>query len=87
MRVILDGMGGDHAPVEIVKGAVEAAKEIDHEIYIVGKEDLINAELAKYSYDENQIKVVHASEVIENEDSPVKAIRRKKIHPWWLDLT
>ena len=78
MRIILDGMGGDNAPVEIVKGAVQAAKEIDHEIYIVGKEDLINEELKKYKYDQNKIKVVHASEVIENEDSPVKAIRRKK---------
>lgn len=78
MRVILDGMGGDNAPVEIVKGAVEAAKEIDHEIYIVGIEEQIYAELEKYDYDKNQIKVVHASEVIENDDSPVKAIRRKK---------
>ena len=78
MRIIIDGMGGDNAPMEIVKGAVEAAKEIDHEIYIVGKEDLINEELSKYKYDKNQIKVVHASEVIENDDSPVKAIRRKK---------
>ena len=46
MRIILDGMGGDNAPMEIVKGAVQAAKEIDHEIYIVGKEDLINEELS-----------------------------------------
>lgn len=78
MRIIVDGMGGDNAPMEIVKGAVQAAEEIDHEIYIVGKEDLINEELSKYKYDKNQIKVVHASEVIENDDSPVKAIRRKK---------
>lgn len=78
MRIILDGMGGDNAPMEIVKGAVQAAKEIDHEIYIVGKEELINEELRKYKYNKDQIKVVHASEVIENEDSPVKAIRRKK---------
>ena len=50
MRIILDGMGGDNAPMEIVKGAVQAAKEIDHEIYIVGKEELINEELSKYKY-------------------------------------
>ena len=37
MRIILDGMGGDNAPEEIVKGAVEAAKEIEDEIIIVGK--------------------------------------------------
>lgn len=77
MRIILDGMGGDNAPLEIVKGAVEASSKIDHQIVIAGREDEINAELAKYNYDESKIQVVHASEVIENEDSPVKAIRRK----------
>ena len=77
MRIILDGMGGDNAPLEIVKGAVEASSKIDHQIVIAGREEEINAELAKYNYDESKIQVVHASEVIENEDSPVKAIRRK----------
>ena len=77
MRIILDGMGGDNAPLEIVKGAVEASSKIDHQIVIVGREEEINAELAKYNYDESKIQVVHTSEVIENEDSPVKAIRRK----------
>lgn len=78
MRVILDGMGGDHAPMEIVKGAVEASKETEHEICIVGIEDQIRAELEKYKYDPEKITVVHAEEVITNEDSPVKAIKRKK---------
>lgn len=77
MRIILDGMGGDNAPMEIVKGAVEASLQIDHKIVITGIEDEINAELAKYNYDESKIQVVHTSEVIENEDSPVKTIRRK----------
>ncbi|MEG0291620.1 MAG: phosphate acyltransferase PlsX [Anaerovoracaceae bacterium] len=78
MRIIIDGMGGDNAPGEIVKGAILAAKEIEDEIVIVGKEDLINNELKKYSYDNNQITVVNAEEVIENEDAPVKAVRKKK---------
>ncbi|MEG0156053.1 MAG: phosphate acyltransferase PlsX [Anaerovoracaceae bacterium] len=78
MRVILDGMGGDNAPVEMVKGAVEASKLVDDQICIVGKEDLINAELAKYEYDQEKITVIHAEEVIENEDAPVKAVRTKK---------
>lgn len=77
MRVILDGMGGDNAPAEIVKGAVWAAKEIDDKIIIVGDEAKIKAELGKYKYDKAQIEVCHASEVITGEDSPVKAIRRK----------
>lgn len=87
MRVILDGMGGDNAPVEIVKGAVQASKEMSHEIYIVGKEDEIRKELDKYQYDPQQIKVVHAEEVITNEDSPVKAIKRKKNSSMVVGLT
>ena len=42
MRIILDGMGGDNAPAEIVKGAVSAAQQITDEIYIVGKPDAIH---------------------------------------------
>jgi len=77
MRIILDGMGGDNAPFEIVKGAVWAAKEIDDKITIVGDYDSIKAELDKYEYDEEQIDICHASEVITGDDSPVKAVRRK----------
>ncbi len=78
MRVILDGMGGDHAPKEIVKGAVQAIDEIQGEIVVVGDEKAIRAELKKNKYEGNRIKVVHASDVITMEDSPVKAIKRKK---------
>ena len=78
MRIVLDGMGGDNAPEEIVKGAVEASKLISDEIIIVGQEELILDELKKYSYDDQKISIVHASQVIENEDTPVRAVRRKK---------
>ena len=78
MRIIIDGMGGDNAPGEIVKGVVEASKVIDDEIIIVGIQEQINAELAKYKFDKSKISVKHASEVIENDDAPVRAVRRKK---------
>ncbi len=78
MRIILDGMGGDNAPFEIVKGAVETSKIIDHEICIVGDSEQIGKELKKYEYDPAKVTVLHASEVIETEESPVKAIRKKK---------
>ena len=77
MRIILDGMGGDHAPAEIVKGAVEAATLIDHEIVIVGKQEAIEEELKKCKYEGEQITIVNAEDVITMEDSPVRAIRRK----------
>ncbi len=78
MRIILDGMGGDNAPAVIVEGAVEAAKEMEHEIHIVGKAELIKAELAKYEYNPNQIFVIDAQDVITNDEAPVRAVRSKK---------
>ncbi len=77
MKIVLDGMGGDHAPREIVKGAVMAAEKTSHEIYIVGKKEAIEAELQKTKFKGNNIKIVDAPEVITMDDSPVKAIRRK----------
>ena len=78
-KVALDAMGGDNAPVEIVKGAVNAVTaRNDIKVFLVGQEDVVKAELAKYSYNVNQIEVVHAPEVIEMAEPPVVAIRRKK---------
>lgn len=76
--VALDAMGGDYAPVETVKGAVEAVKELNVDIKLVGPEDVVKAELAKYEYDKERIAVVHASEVIGTDEVPTMAIRRKK---------
>lgn len=78
LKIILDGMGGDNAPGAIVEGAVDASKLIDGHIVIVGDEQLIKLELSKYKYDSDKISICHASEVIENEDAPVRAVRRKK---------
>ena len=78
MKIILDGMGGDNAPEAIVEGAVLASKEIQHQIAIIGKEDLIKDELKKYKYDEAKIHVINAEEVITNDEAPVRAVRSKK---------
>lgn len=79
VNVAVDAMGGDNAPVEIVKGAVDAVNESKSvKVFLVGREDVIKAELAKYTYDENQIEVVHAEDVIETGEPPVMAIRKKK---------
>lgn len=79
VKVALDAMGGDNAPQEIVKGAVLAVNnEKDVFVYLVGKEDAVNAELSKYEYDKQRIEVVNAADVIETGEPPVMAIRRKK---------
>ena len=79
VRVAVDAMGGDNAPVEIVKGAIEAVNECpDLKVFLVGLEDAVKAELAKYQYPADRVEVVHASEIIENAEPPVMAIRKKK---------
>ncbi len=78
-KVAVDAMGGDNAPVEIVKGAVEAVNENKNvKVYLTGQEDIVNAELAKYTYDKERIEVVNATEIIETAEPPVAAIRAKK---------
>ena len=77
--IALDAMGGDNAPGEMVKGAVDAlGREQDIKVYLLGKEDVVQAELQKYTYDKERLEVVNTTEVIETAEPPVNAIRRKK---------
>ena len=79
VNVAVDAMGGDNAPAEVIKGAIEAVNEDKRiKVFLVGLEDVISQELQKYSYDPAQVEVVHASEIIETAEPPVMAIRTKK---------
>ena len=79
VKVAVDAMGGDNAPVETVKGAVDAVNESGKvKVYLVGRQDILEKELAKYTYAKERIEVVHASEIIETAEPPVMAIRKKK---------
>lgn len=78
-RVAVDAMGGDNAPGEIVKGAVDAVSQRkDLKVLLVGKQDVIENELKSCTYEEGQIEIVDAKEVIETAEPPVNAIRKKK---------
>jgi len=78
IRVAVDAMGGDHAPEEIVKGAVLAAQKGDIEIFLVGIPNILEKELAKYKLTNgSSIHIVGASEVIKENESPVDVVRRK----------
>ena len=80
VKVVVDAMGGDLAPVEPVKAAVEAVKERkDILVILTGQEEVIHSELKKYQdYPTDRIQVVNATEVIETAEPPVFAIRKKK---------
>ena len=78
MNIMIDGMGGDHAPEEIVKGAVQAAREISGTVSIIGREERINECLQALNLNGDNIEVVNATEVISNNESPAMAVRKKK---------
>ncbi len=79
VNVAVDAMGGDNAPHEIVKGAVEAVNEDKRvKVFLVGREPVVAEELKNYTYNPEQIEIVHAQEVIEMAEPPVMAIRKKK---------
>lgn len=77
--VALDAMGGDNAPIEMVKGAVDAVNKNDKvKVKLLGDEALITKELANHKFNKERIEVVHCSEKISTSESPVVAIRAKK---------
>ncbi|MBI3857929.1 MAG: phosphate acyltransferase PlsX [Planctomycetes bacterium] len=74
MRIAIDGMGGDHAPDEVVSGVIEAAgQHPDAKLLIVGQKDRVNRPGLPAN-----VEVVHAPEVIAMDEEPVKAIIRKR---------
>ena len=79
IKIVVDAMGGDNAPVEIVKGAIDALPLRDNFMVVfTGDESLIKHELAKYNYDASRVEIVHTSEVITNDDVPTRAVRTKR---------
>lgn len=79
IKIAVDAMGGDNAPLEIVKGAVDAANmRKDIQIFLIGRQNAVEAELQKYTYPADRVTVVNAEEVIETAEPPVMAIRKKK---------
>ncbi|MBV9406494.1 MAG: phosphate acyltransferase PlsX [Acidobacteriaceae bacterium] len=79
ITVALDAMGGDHFPRPEVEGAVQAAKAFDVKVILVGREEIVRKELARYEgWESLEIEIRHASEQITMEDSAGKAVRSKK---------
>lgn len=75
MRIIVDAMGGDNAPGEIVAGALDAAKKYNVEILLVGKEEMIKPLVPE---DAKGISILNADDVITMEDDPMSVVKVKK---------
>ena len=77
--VAIDAMGGDNAPGEIIKGAIDAINErADIKLRLFGDKDKIEAELHKYTYNKEQIEITHTTEEISCNEAPAIAIKKKK---------
>lgn len=78
MNIIVDTMGNDHGPKEVVRGSIDAMKEYDINLILVGDLDQINEELSELDYNKDKLEIIESSQVIENDEDPAIAIRRKK---------
>lgn len=80
MRVALDAMGGDHAPRTTVAGAAQALREYPAitRLFLVGDDQAIRAELERVHCKDSRIEIVHTTQVVEMNEHPVEAVRRKK---------
>ncbi len=77
--IALDAMGGDNAPSETIKGCIDAVSKKDNvKILLVGIDEIIRNELNKYNFDKDKIDIVHAGQVIGNDEVPTIAIKNKK---------
>lgn len=78
MKLIVDAMGGDRAPFEIVQGCIDAVREYGIKITLVGVSDVLERELSARKAPKESFEIIHAGEVIGADEAPVMAIRRKK---------
>jgi glycerol-3-phosphate acyltransferase PlsX len=78
MKIVVDAMGGDHAPAVAVEGAVQAARILDAEIVLVGQQEKVHGELDKHDTAGLALTVQHASQVIEMDEHPAAAVKEKK---------
>ncbi len=78
MKIAIDGMGGDNGYITVVEGVVNAIKEYSVEVIVTGDNESLEKEFSNYEFDRNKLEIIHTTDIIENEDKPVQAIRRKK---------
>ena len=79
IKILVDAMGGDNAPAAIVKGAVDALNA-DKELYLIltGRQNAVENELKKHKYDASRLEIVDCPDVIDMNDVPTEAIKRKE---------
>lgn len=84
MRIALDAVGGDHGPAPCVEGALQAAKEFDIEVVLVGDEATLRQECERQSCHDSRLSIRHASQVVEMHESPAAVARKKRDSSIWV---
>jgi glycerol-3-phosphate acyltransferase PlsX len=84
MKIALDAMGGDHGPAPCIEGAMQAAKELDVEIILVGDETALKRECARLGATDGRLSIRHAPQVVEMHESPAAVARKKRDSSIWI---
>ncbi|ALA57092.1 phosphate acyltransferase PlsX [Nitrospira moscoviensis] len=84
MKIALDAVGGDHGPAPCIEGALQAAKELDVEVILVGDETLLTQECARLGCRDPRLSIRHAAQVVEMHESPAAVARKKRDSSIWI---
>ncbi len=84
MKIALDAMGGDHGPAPCIEGAVQAARELDVEVILVGDEAVLKGECARLGAADSRLSIRHAPQVVEMHESPAAVARKKRDSSIWI---
>lgn len=84
MKIAIDAMGGDHGLAPIVEGSIQAIKELDIELVLVGQEELIRAELDRVKWTDSRLSIQHASQAVDMHESPAQVARKKRDSSIWV---
>jgi glycerol-3-phosphate acyltransferase PlsX len=84
MKIALDAVGGDYGPVPCIEGALQAARELDVEIILVGDESTLKRECERLGCRDPRVSIRHASQVVEMHESPAAVARKKRDSSIWV---
>ncbi|MET0514399.1 MAG: phosphate acyltransferase PlsX [Nitrospiraceae bacterium] len=84
MRIAVDAMGGDHGPAPVIEGALQAVRELDIEILLVGQEQLLKQECGRLGCHDARLSIRHAEQVVEMHESPATVARKKRDSSIWV---
>lgn len=84
MKIAIDAMGGDHGLAPIVEGSIQAIKELDIELVLVGQEEQIRAELDRVKWTDSRLSIQHASQTVDMHESPAQVARKKRDSSIWV---